>query len=173
MNVLMSASVVAFLGVAVITDTRTHRIPNTLVLFGLAFSLALQAGFYQLDGLLGWMGGITVGLVCFLPLYMFGGMAAGDVKLMSMIGGFLGPLSAFWASTFSLIAGGAVGILILLNNKQLIRFFRRYKAILTFHTYIQAEADDVSRQPFPYAIAILLGTLTSVFWPHFASRLGG
>ncbi|NQD96782.1 hypothetical protein HP532_29410 [Pseudomonas sp. CrR25] len=167
MNALLVVPLIAVLGGAVCTDVRSHRIPNVLLILGLVGSVALQIFLSQVHGMFAWLGGLVVGLLCFLPLYIFGGMAAGDVKLMAVVGSFLGPEAAFWAAAFSLITGGALGILILLYRHQLGRFIQRYWAIASLRAYIQPEADDAARQRFPYAIAILLGTLISIFWQPF------
>ncbi|MFC5695753.1 prepilin peptidase [Pseudomonas sp. GCM10022186] len=164
MEVLMSTSAVILLCIAAVSDVSSCRIPNTLILLGLATSFAFHAGWDQVDGLIAWGSGLAVGLLCFLPFYALGGMAAGDVKLMAMAGGFLGPLAAFWSASFSLMAGGVLGILILAYKRQLFRFLKRYWAMASLRTYIRPETGDASRQHFPYAIAILFGTLISVFW---------
>src|SRR5215471_12693389 len=84
------ALLAALLGVAVLTDLRSHRVPNLLNLAGLIAGLALQtytAGLHGLgDGLLG----ACVGLACFAPLYLLKGMGAGDVKLLAAVGAVLG-----------------------------------------------------------------------------------
>jgi prepilin peptidase CpaA len=167
MEILLSTSVLIFLGVAVITDLRAHHISNILVLTGLISSAVIQSWLYGFSGMTVWLMGLAAGLVIFLPFYAFAGMAAGDVKLMAMVGSFLGPLAAFWAAALTLIVGSVLGVLVLLYKKQLGRFIQRYWVMTSLHTYIQPEADDAARQRFPYAIAILLGTLTSIFWLPF------
>lgn len=167
MDILLSTSVLIFLGIAVITDLRDHRISNILVLAGLISSAVIQSWLYGFSGMTVWLIGLAVGLVIFLPLYAFSGMAAGDVKLMAMVGSFLGPVAAFWAAALTLIVGSVLGVLVLLYKKQLVRFIQRYWAMTSLRTYIQPQADDAARQRFPYAIAILLGTLTSIFWLPF------
>ncbi len=164
MEVYLVIPLVLLLAGAALNDCLWRRIPNVLLILGLVFSLIGQVVAFGLSGVIYFSVGLSVGLVCFLPLYVFGGMAAGDVKLMAVVGSFLGPVTTFWAAAFSLMVGGALGILILLYKKQLFRFVKRYSAIASLRTYIQPEADDAARQRFPYAIAILLGTLTSIFW---------
>lgn len=149
---------------AVCTDIRSHRIPNMFLLLGMIVSLAGQVGLSGVDGLLVWGGGLAVGLLCFLPLYFIAGMAAGDVKLIAVVGSYLGVTGAFLAVIFSLVAGGALGVFILLYKKQLFRFIQRYWAMASLRAYIEPEADDAARLRFPYAIAILLGTLASLYW---------
>lgn len=156
------------LGVAVASDLRRHRIPNFLVVLGLALGLAGQAysgGFSGLgDGALG----LLIGFSIFLPLYALGGMAAGDVKLMAMVGSFMTPFDAHWAALFSLIAGGLCGFLIVLVRGQLVMTFSRYWLMLRARAYFAPAADEVAGKPFPYSVAILLGTLASLYWLHFA-----
>src|SRR3990167_8447175 len=138
------------LGVAVASDLRRHRIPNFLVVLGLVLGLAGQAyagGFGGLgDGALG----ILIGFGVFLPLYALGGMAAGDVKLMAMVGSFLTPHFALWATFFSLIAGGLCGLLLVLVRGQVQQTLGRYLLMLRARAYLAPAADEVAGKPFPY-----------------------
>lgn len=155
----------SLLGVVVCTDISSHRIPNIFLLLGVAASAVGQIGLNGIvDGLIVWGGGLVVGLLCFLPLYIIAGMAAGDVKLIAVVGSYLGAIGAFWAAILSLLVGGVLGVFILLYKGQLFRFIQRYLAIASLRTYIQPTVDDAARQPFPYALAILLGTLVSRYW---------
>ena len=109
MSELLIAPVVlllGLLGVAVVSDLRSHRIPNLLVLLGLVLGLVGQTWAAGFIGLGHSLLGMLIGFGIFLPMYAVGGMAAGDVKLMAMAGAFLTPPDALWAAFFSLIAGG-------------------------------------------------------------------
>lgn len=117
--------------------------------------------------------GILICFALFLPMYALGGMAAGDVKLMAMVGSFLPFHYALWAAFFSLIAGGVCGFLIVLVRGQLLQTLGRYWLILKAQSYLAPTSDEVAGKPFPYSVAILLGTLNAVYWQLFASGLGG
>jgi prepilin peptidase CpaA len=156
------------LGVAVVNDLRRHRIPNFLVVLGLALGLAGQAYSGGIIGLGDGALGMLIGFGVFLPLYALGGMAAGDVKLMAMVGAFLTPNGALWAALFSLIAGGLCGFLIVLVRGQLLQTLSRYGLMLRARAYFAPAADEVAGKPFPYSVAILLGTLVSLYWLHLA-----
>lgn len=165
MEALLVVPLCSLLGVVVCIDILSHRIPNVFLLLGICASAAGQIGLNGIvDGLIAWGGGLAVGFLCFLPLYIFAGMAAGDVKLIAVVGSYLGITGAFWAATLSFIVGGILGVFILLYKRQLFRFIQRYWAIASLRTYIQPAADDAARQSFPYALAILLGTLASLYW---------
>lgn len=147
------------LGIAVASDLRRHRIPNFLVALGLALGLAGQAYTGGFGGLADGGLGLLVGFGVFIPFYALGGMAAGDVKLMAMVGSFLAPNTALWAALFSLMAGGLCGVLLVLAKGQLRQTLGRYWLMLMARAYLAPAADEVAGKPFPYSIAILLGTL--------------
>ncbi|WP_339460486.1 prepilin peptidase [Pseudomonas sp. EA_105y_Pfl2_R69] len=149
------------LGVAVASDLRRHRIPNFLVVLGLVLGLAGQAYTGGIGGLaIGGLGAL-IGFGVFLPLYAMGGMAAGDVKLMAMAGSFMTPHYALWAALFSLMAGGLCGLLLVLAKGQLRQTLGRYRLMLMARAYLAPAADEVASKPFPYSLAILLGSLAS------------
>jgi prepilin peptidase CpaA len=152
------------LGIAVASDLRRHRIPNFLVVLGLALGLAGQTYTSGISGLGDGALGMLIGFGVFLPLYALGGMAAGDVKLMAMVGSFLTPHFALWAALFSLIAGGLCGLLLVLARGQVQQTLGRYWLMLRARAYLAPAADEVAGKPFPYSIAILLGTLASGYF---------
>ena len=146
--------------IAVASDLRRHRIPNFLIVLGLALGLAGQAYSGGIGGLGDGALGLLVGFGVFLPLYALGGMAAGDVKLMAMVGSFMTPNTALWTALFSLIAGGMCGVLLVLVRGQVQQTLGRYWLMLKALAYVPPAPDEVAGKPFPYSIAILLGTLT-------------
>ncbi|WP_454876778.1 A24 family peptidase [Pseudomonas farris] len=173
MELLVSTVVLlGLLGVAVVSDLLRHRIPNMLVLLGIALGLAGQTYSGGLSGLGDSLLGMLICFGLFLPMYAVGGMAAGDVKLMAMVGTFLGFHFALWAAMFSLLAGGVCGFLIVLVRGQLIQTVGRYWLILKAQSYLAPASDEVAGKPFPYSIAILIGTLNSVYWQLVAGGLG-
>lgn len=163
---------IGLLGVAVVSDLLHHRIPNMLVLLGLALGLVGQTYSGGVGGLGDSLLGILICFALFLPMYAFGGMAAGDVKLMAMVGSFLPFQYALWAAMFSLVAGGVCGLLIVLVRGQLRQTFGRYWLILRAQAYLAPTSDEVAGKPFPYSIAILIGTLSSVYG-QVAGGFGG
>lgn len=89
-------------------DLADRTIPNRFVAVALLSALAA----HYLAGSPPWhpLAGLATGLLLFLPLYLLGGMAAGDVKLMAAVGAFAGPALGLQIALASCIAGGALSL---------------------------------------------------------------
>ncbi len=86
------------------------------------------------------LAGGGVGLLVFLPLYAVSAMGAGDIKLMTVVGTFLGVKGVLFSALFAALAGGllALGFVLTRAGTQL-----------------------------PYAVAILAGVTGYVVIGHF------
>lgn len=113
MSPLLLVILFALLIVATITDVRSHRIYNWNTYSGLflAFLLRMLEGGTTAaeDGVAGALGCGGVMLVCFL-LFDLGG---GDLKLLTMIGAFLGWQRGFEVLLWTFILGGIGGVAML------------------------------------------------------------
>ncbi|PKO25560.1 MAG: prepilin peptidase [Betaproteobacteria bacterium HGW-Betaproteobacteria-8] len=166
-------------------DIRSHRISNRLVLVGMLLGIALNGllpaglGFNSVvPGGLGWLSalqGLGLGLVVLLPLYLLRTMGAGDVKLMGMVGSFLGPGDILGALLAILLTGGLLALIIVLSGKQLTLLMHNMKFIamdgmlklnMREMPVIDGWFDSVGK--LPYAFAITTGTLAFLLW----QRLG-
>jgi prepilin peptidase CpaA len=163
---------VTLLVIASISDYRTYQIPNWLTVSGIIFGLiySMLVPFSINHGFLWSLGGLLVGFFILLPLYALGVMGAGDVKLMAMVGAFLGVTDTLHAVLFSFIAGGLAALVFAVFNKALLRMLVNVKsaaqvmmmsAIGGFKPDIQIEASK-SVGNLPYGICISLGTVAYV-----------
>lgn len=159
------------LTVAVITDLSARKIPNSLIVFGLVTSLVCQLVAMQGAGGLNWLAGVAVAFACFIPLYVLRGMAAGDVKLMMAVGGFLGYPLIITAVAYSFLAGGAIAICyvlikgrfrLLIQNLYSLIFDRFVKTTSGVDVY-DGEVIKHSVGKLPFALAIALGTFVTLF----------
>lgn len=101
----------ALLIAACVTDLRSRRIPNSLVLAlaftGLVFVLwRSPVG----RGVLYAVYGFTVSLMIWLPFWLLGMLGAGDVKLFAAAGIWLGPTGALQASLLAALVGGVLAL---------------------------------------------------------------
>ncbi|MGI9273992.1 MAG: A24 family peptidase [Endozoicomonas sp.] len=151
--------VLLLLVIATVFDLFQHRIPNMLLLSGLAVALVLQYQTAQLAGLGQAMVGLLAGFLCFLPAYLFRKvMGAGDVKLLAVVGAFIGPAAVAFSAVYTVIAGGVLALIYLTLRGGAWRTIQRYYAVARSMVWLPAAEDDVVRQRFPYALAIAVGT---------------
>lgn len=160
------ALLLILLVVAAYFDITSRRIPNQLVLAGLIASFILEINLNGFEGFRAWGLGLLVGFGAFLPLYMLRAMGAGDVKLMAMVGSFLGPLFAIGAVITTLIVGGILAIAMAMYSGVLMQTMKNVRTVLTVGMYktlsgggMQLDAPAASAGSMPYAVAIGLGTL--------------
>lgn len=92
--------------VAALIDLRTYKIPNLITLPAAVGALTYYTGVYGVSGLAFSLAGLGAGLALLIIPYLMGGMGGGDVKLMGVVGAFLGAKSVFAAFLFSAIVGG-------------------------------------------------------------------
>jgi prepilin peptidase CpaA len=167
------------------SDFKHHRIPNSIVFSGVVAGVALNSllahglGFASkyapgAGGFAFALGGLGLGLACLLPFYLLRAMGAGDVKLMAMVGAFLGPADLLGAVAFTFLAGGAMALVVtsrshawslLGQNVRVMLLGGFINASMGKAPMIDAPAQSVGK--LPYGVAIAAGTLAWVLWRMF------
>jgi prepilin peptidase CpaA len=161
------AVLLALLAAAAAIDWRTYRIPNWLTVGGMTFGLLYNAASQGLQsGLLPALAGLAAGLVLLLPLYALRVMGAGDVKLMAMVGAFLGISQIAYVVLCTFIAGGIAAIVFALYHRAARRMAGNVAE--TVQSMAFAAMAGVRPTPelprrasigkLPYAISIFAGT---------------
>jgi prepilin peptidase CpaA len=177
----------AWLAGAVWFDLRERRIPNSWVAAGLVCGVALQALAPAGAGLFdrGWGGlgllqallGAAAGLALFMPLYVLRALGAGDVKLLAMVGAWLGPQLLLGATLLTLLFGGALSLVVMLASRSSREVLGNVRVMLTttllsaqVGRFATLDAPSASRVRLPYAVAIALGTLGQLGWQLYGAR---
>jgi len=155
------------LTVATITDLRERRIPNVLTLAGCIAGLAVGAGLAGVDGFLDSGRGLLFAFALTLPFWLFGWLGAGDVKLISAVGAFVGGGLVLKVLLAIGVAGGLLAVGALLWRGLLAKTGERLAATfnlsLTARRWIHVEPGAQERDVrLPYAIAISAGTVAAV-----------
>ena len=164
---------------AALQDCRGYRIKNSLVMsgafLGILLNTLIPAGLGLYASLIGW----GVGLFLLLPLYMLRMMGAGDVKLMAMVGAFLGPQATITVLLYILVAGGVLSIYVAwhrglikktvcqvqnLLRRFIVNLFKRNAGSSTSIDSLVASSEvgnrmNESTSRLPYGVAIATGTL--------------
>lgn len=164
-------------------DVRYHRIPNPYVFWGAGLGVLLNTvmlgglGFAShVPGGVGFLGaieGLAIGLAALLPMYLLRAMGAGDVKLMAMVGAFLGFEDVLGAILATFLAGGVlsigyawkIGVLRrTLQNIRIILYSGAVKVAGGSVPTLEDAPETAGR--FPYATAIAVGTLGYIAWMY-------
>lgn len=176
MTLLVSETALVFLvgllATAVYFDVRYHRIPNALTLGGALAGLVLvvQAEPTWRTFALS-TGGAALGLLLFLPAYAIGKVGAGDVKLLAMVGVFVGPAGVLWAAVWSVITGGVLALFWLLGVWGVRELALRTIGALTLARLPGATPSSVEesgspmKSKMPYAAAIAVGAVAAAQVP--------
>ncbi|NLI93718.1 MAG: prepilin peptidase [Peptococcaceae bacterium] len=118
------------------TDWRYRLIPNSLLLPFFMIALTVNSITEGVNGFVSSIAGLSVGFALLIIPYLFGGIGAGDVKLLMVIGSFGGVHLVIGSFLLGAIVGGIFSIGIYLYN------FASHKKITAL----------------PYGIALALGT---------------
>jgi prepilin peptidase CpaA len=159
----------ALLIIAAVIDYRTYRIPNWLTLSGAVFGLvysAINPGVSD-QGLLWSLGGLAFGFIVMLPMYVLRAMGAGDVKLMAMVGAFLGFNATFHAVLCTFLVGGIASISFAIFHRALTRMLGNVKNIVNtvFVSWAGGMRPNLYMDPaqsvgkLPYGVSIAVGTI--------------
>ena len=143
---------------ACVSDVRSRRIPNTLVLciavLGVGYSLMLGPGVH---GALRAAGGMAVGLMLWLPFSALRMLGAGDVKFFAAASAWLGPALAARAAVLSALFGGLLALVWLAGGRRWMpELGQPYSTVLQPEGSGELSAADRTRQ-LPYGLAMAAG----------------
>jgi len=170
------------LGAAVWHDVKARRIPNAIVFPGMLAAFMLHAALPAGPGLFGTptgglgllssLGGFGLGLAILLPMYALRLMGAGDVKLLAMVGAFVGAGQIITVGLVTLVAGGVLALAFAAWQGNLRRLVAN-ACHMALHTTFSALGGAVAAPTvppeaasgrLPYAIAIAVATVGCVLW---------
>jgi prepilin peptidase CpaA len=157
------------LAVATITDLRSRRIPNWLVLPFLLAGLTVSGWLHGSHGIMQSLAGLGVGALLFgIPCWM-GGMGMGDVKLCAAIGAWIGPSQMLTALVMTGIVGGVIALCWAAAGGFLVELFNGTGDLIFglktrgLRPHAELVLDNPLTRKMPYAPAIAIGTLVSFF----------
>lgn len=154
--------------ICLITDIKSRKILNIVTLPTIVFGLLYGVFTTGIEGVLFSGKGFLVGLFLLLIPFLLGGMGAGDVKLMAAIGALMGTSFVIYSFMYTAIIGGIIGLILIVKSKGFINtiksfffnvFFLRSSLGSTLIT-----KNNKSSISFPYGIAIVFGTLSTLIW---------
>lgn len=165
------------LAAAALSDYRRFRIPNLLtgggILFALAYNTVVPPEWHA-----GWTwapAGMLLGFGALLPLYAIGAMGAGDVKLMAMVGAFLGVTGTAYALLFCVVTAGIAALAYALRKRVMARMLVNVGGAMHGMLWSALAGAKPQLQPdsmqsvgkLAYAISIALGTASYLVAQQF------
>jgi prepilin peptidase CpaA len=129
---LRTGVLLLLLAAAAISDYRTFKIPNLLTGGGIVFALLYNTAYRPvLHADWTWApAGMLLGFGALLPLYALRVMGGGDVKLMSMVGAFLGASATAYALLFCVLTAGIAALAFAMRNGVLVRMLANVHGVL-------------------------------------------
>ncbi|NML32526.1 A24 family peptidase [Paraburkholderia antibiotica] len=162
--------VIVLVIVAASTDLTARRIPNRVIALGLAAALVAQIALHgPLAGALTWLAGAACGFALLLPFYLLRGMAAGDVKLLMMIGAWVGAALTWRIALATFLIGGLWSLAVVLCRGRVAKSLTNLRQLigglpvapLDRPNLIDAQSESIGT--IPYGVAIAAGTLGLLF----------
>ena len=151
-----------------VSDAKEHRIPNVGLLSILCLSFINKAFIIQDFSLVLWslVAGVTC-FICALALYFIKVMAAGDVKLLGVVGFWLGSdhiySAVFWVAVASVVVGLLYALLRLAQVPDSGRAALNKYSLLAFYGVSdtkfsqQSGHNQVDKLRMPFAPVVVLG----------------
>jgi prepilin peptidase CpaA len=157
------------LGYACVSDLRTRRIPNrlvlTLLLTGLAFAILSRPA---LPAVLAAVSGFALGLAIWLPFYLLRMLGAGDVKLFAAAATWLGPMQTVHAAILAALAGGVLALLYLLWTRMIkdaLTGMVGWAIAVRYAGWRNPVPATQARHQLPYGVALAAGAALTAWFP--------
>jgi prepilin peptidase CpaA len=167
MDVARGLVLFALLAAACVSDLRSRRIPNRLVLVTAAIGIMFAfVGHGWLGGLAFGGGGLITGLAIWFPFFAFGMLGAGDVKLFAASATFLGARTAVEGALYTALFGGVLAAVFMVANSGWAATAFRIGNAAHQPMLLRQEPSSHGRR-LPYALAIAAGVLSALWWPGY------
>jgi prepilin peptidase CpaA len=145
-------------------DLRTRRVPNPLTAGIGLLGLLLAAAQWSVVGVAGAVTGLVLGFILMLPGHVIGMLGGGDVKFFAALGTLLGPQATAAAFLYTLLAGGALALVVAASRGRMHTSLARTAALVRTTGRNAGEIESAraaNDNRFPYAPAIAAGTLAA------------
>lgn len=126
---LVESIAVLYTTIAVCMDLNREKIDNPWIVFGWFVGFFYQLWKRGLKGTGIFLLGALVPVVILYLLFVFRMIGAGDIKLFSVLGGFMGPAAVAVCIGISFLFGAALSLAVLIlcgNLKSRLRYFAGY-----------------------------------------------
>lgn len=125
---------------AVFHDLKSYKIKNYIIIIGITTGLSfnfIEVGF---QGMYYYLFAIILPVIVLFPLFLIKGLGAGDIKLFSVVGSFLGISHCFKVIIFSFLVGGFLSLIYLIKTKG---FSKRFNYLISYVSRMKGKNQDL------------------------------
>jgi prepilin peptidase CpaA len=164
----INAVLILVLIISVVTDLKSRKIYNKVIFPGLGAAVII----HFLTG--GWVElgeaaiGCFIGLGVLLIPYLLGGMGAGDVKLLALVGALKGTYFVLAASVYMALIGAVIALAVLLFRKgtgarlqQIVFFLYGLRYGVKIPLFVEKSSLSAA---YPYGVAIAGGVILCLMY---------
>lgn len=152
---------------AAMSDLKSRRISNRLILFGLTGGLIYRIGIEGAPGIVTFFIHISIPVILFYLLFLMRALGAGDIKLFSIISSICSYKELVYCMAAAFVIGAGMALLKMLYYKTL------YARLSMFISYVQGMYQEKQFKQYSsgvrdsvntihFSVAILLGYLVSL-----------
>jgi len=156
LNILL----IIVLVVSVYTDLKSRKIYNKVIYPALLIAFITQLILNGLEGLLFFLAGFFIGLGLLIIPFFLGGMGAGDVKLLALVGAIKGWIFVVYTGIYMAVFGGIIALIILVMGKGGLK-----KLAIFFYGVRNKQNMSYlfnGKTTYPYGIAIAAGAILTI-----------
>lgn len=150
---------------ALISDVKTYKIKNFLVLPFILIGLATNSFLEGFGGVSHYLLAAFLPLLLLLILFAARMLGAGDIKLFSAVGAIMGVRFVLYCMAYSFLSGGIIALALIIlrkNGKERLNHLLKYLKLCLVTFSIQPYADfkeEDGRARFHFTFAIACGVI--------------
>ena len=151
--------------VAMVSDVRERRIPNSLCVVLGTFGILYRTVVGGFPGCLDSLSGFLVGFAILFLVYIVGGSGAGDVKFMGAVGAWLGPYHILFVFVLSAVV--LIFFTIAVLSVRLFQGGKHPKSSRLPPNAVDASSEfnkSVLRARLPYAVPATIAIALRLAW---------
>ncbi|MEH7094848.1 A24 family peptidase [Neobacillus vireti] len=149
------------LAISVYTDLKSRKIYNKVIYPALLMAVITHLILQGWDGILTSLGGFAVGLGLLIIPFFMGGIGAGDVKLLALVGACKGWVFAIYTGIYMAFFGALIALFLLAFGKGM---FKKLVIFLNGIKNKQNWSNQFNRKTtYPYGVAIAAGAILALF----------
>lgn len=158
---LLNIILVMVLSICFVTDLKQQRIYNKVIFPALTGVLVFHIITSGFNGLKLSLIGFLVGLTLLIIPYFLGGIGAGDVKLLALIGAIKGSSFVLNTALYMAVIGGIIALIIIISNGALMKVLKElwlwFYSLLCGIKYRLEFPTSSFLKKYPYGVAIVGG----------------